>query len=298
MASVVFISHSGADAERALAVANELKAAGIGVRVDRAQLVLGESFLAFMEEALATSDYCLLLWSRTAAATAWVTLEWEAALHRSVVENRGFLVAARLEDVSLPTLIAPRLRVDFFPSLRPGIDELIRTWRADRTVEHSTNCPVGSVIAPESPVGSTTIYVTSEAFSIATPFVVDLHEPASVCLRRLVTTWDLPNAKAFAPGLGVQFEYRFMKDAEALDGARSLSSQGVSAGSVLWLETTILPYAPSRAVKAPVSPISFRYIVPDWSSPIGGDTLEEARALKLGRSAYLDAIKKIGLLRL
>ena len=105
MASTVFVSHAGADALRAAAVAGLLTASGLDVRYDRDELRLGDSFLAFMNDALSVSDYCLLLWSRQAAATPWVQLEWEAALYRSVNEKHGFLVVGRLEDIAAPALL-------------------------------------------------------------------------------------------------------------------------------------------------------------------------------------------------
>src|SRR4051812_5216578 len=115
MASTVFVSHAGADALQAAAVANLLTASGVDVRYDRNELRLGDSFLAFMNGALAASDYCLLLWSRNAAATPWVQVEWEAAFYRSVKEKQGFLVTGRLENIPVPPLLGPRLHVDFFP---------------------------------------------------------------------------------------------------------------------------------------------------------------------------------------
>jgi TIR domain len=86
----IFISHAGADSKQAAAVADALTGSGIGVGFDRNVLNLGESFLSFMESALADSNYCLLLWSQRAADTPWIQMEWESALYRSVEEKRAF----------------------------------------------------------------------------------------------------------------------------------------------------------------------------------------------------------------
>jgi hypothetical protein len=88
-----------------------------------------------MEKALSRSDYCLLLWSRTAAQRSWVKIEWEAALYRTVEESRHFLVIGRLEPWPLPVLLRPRLLIELFPELRPGVDELIDIWRKDSVAQ-------------------------------------------------------------------------------------------------------------------------------------------------------------------
>ena len=87
MTPTVFISHAGGDTPCASEVADSMRGAGIAVRFDRAEATLGDSFLSFMEDSLHASDYCLLLWSRRAASTPWVQMEWESALYRSVAEK-------------------------------------------------------------------------------------------------------------------------------------------------------------------------------------------------------------------
>src|ERR1700681_1093949 len=138
MSQIVFISHAGADSAKAAAVAELLNRAGIEVRFDRQELRLGDSFLSFMESALSTADYCLLLWSKFAAGTPWVQLEWEAALYRSVQQKRSFLVLALLEEAPVPVLLGPRLRINLFPDLQTGVADIVIAWRADRAAEKET----------------------------------------------------------------------------------------------------------------------------------------------------------------
>jgi hypothetical protein len=64
MSKSVFISHAGADSAQAAVVSQLLMEADIIARFDRKELQLGDSFLTFMETALSSADYCLLLWSR------------------------------------------------------------------------------------------------------------------------------------------------------------------------------------------------------------------------------------------
>jgi hypothetical protein len=62
MGFTVFVSHAGVDSPRVSPIASALWREGLQVRLDRDELRLGVSFVSFMEDALKTSDYCLLLW--------------------------------------------------------------------------------------------------------------------------------------------------------------------------------------------------------------------------------------------
>lgn len=260
MAKVIFLSHAGADAAKALAVANCLQSAGIDVRFDRQELRLGDVFLTFMEQALSTSDYCLLLWSRQAAATEWVRMEWEAALYRSVQEKRGFLVAALLEDLPLPALLAPRLRADLFPELQPGLGRIIDTWLADRVAEQQTQRPVASApLAQGATPGTSTVYVTSEAFGITTPLTVNLDAPAGIYLDQLVDTFRLPKVFDHDGRIGVRFSYRLKLGDVSLERGLPLATQQVVDRSVLWLETVMTPYAQSDPMAGALQPAVFRH---------------------------------------
>jgi TIR domain len=261
MAKVIFLSHAGFDALKATAVAHELQCAGIDVRFDRQELCLGDGFLTFMDQALSTSDYCLLLWSRHAAAVQWVRMEWEAALYRSVQEKRSFLVAGLLEDFPLPALIAPRLRTDLFPELQPGLGRIIDTWQADRVAEHQTQRPVASApLSKASVPGTSTIYVTSEAFGITTPLGANLDEPAGLYLDRIVDVFKLPKVFDHDGRIGVRFGYRLKLGSKTLERGLALTAQQVTDRSVLWLETTMTPYAQSDPMAGSIHPATFRHI--------------------------------------
>jgi len=287
MASTVFLSHAGADAARAAAVADLLTAAGIQTRFDRRELSLGDSFLAFMESALSDSDYCLLLWSRQAAATQWVKLEWEAALYRSVQEKRSFLVVGRLEELNVPALLGPRLRVDLFPEWQPGLGQIVETWQADREAEARTQRPVASSpLQPAAASPNATIYVTSDQFGITVPLKANVDEPAGVYLDSLVSGFRLPKVFDYEGRVGMRFAYRLMNGKEALDRALPLAAQGVRDKSVLWLETTITPYSQSDPVAGALSPAVFRSL--DLESPAGD--MES-----LAKRALLGAVRRSGL---
>jgi hypothetical protein len=259
MPQTVFVSHAGPDTSIAAQVAAALTAESIAVRYDRNDLVLGESFLAFMEEALATSDYCLLLWSQHTAAARWVELEWESALYRSVQEKRAFLVAARLDTTPLPALLRPRLRADLFPDVQPGLSTIIGTWRTDKAVAEDTGRLVG---APRSslvePTGPDEIYVTSELFGIATPWKVDLDKPAAALLTQVLARLALPQQVDHEGRIGLRLTYRLMHAGQPLDAHLGLRAQGVQASGVVWLEASVTPFAASEPSQGGLQTVRFR----------------------------------------
>jgi hypothetical protein len=288
MPTTVFISHAGADAMRAAEVVGILTRSNIRTSFDRAELTLGDSFLTFMNRALNTSDYCLLLWSHQASATPWVELEWEAALYRSVREKRSFLIIGRLEEVDVPALLAPRLRIDLFPALEPGMTALVNTWRADRAAETDSGKPVGAPWAKSLPTleGAATVYIDSEQFSMTAPVGVKLEEPAGALLDRVVASFGLPRELSYSGKLGVRLSYQLFDRESVLARTQSLAEQGITAGRVLTLETTMTPFSTSAPIQGQHSPTVFRG---------GSDANDRNAALLDAMRDYRAAVARAGL---
>jgi hypothetical protein len=212
-----------------------------------------------MERSLADSDYCLLLWSRNAAQQPWVTVEWEAALVKSVTEQRSFIVTGRLEEVPVPTLLAARLYVDLFPDPQPGIDRLLTLWRRDRETERRTERPVASVASADGlGDGPDEVFVTSAVFGITVPLRTSLDQPAGVLLTRVIAQLKLPSSFSHEGRAGIRFEYALSLEGQALAPHIPLRTQGVLEHSVLWIETTLVPFAAGTAVSGRLQSATLR----------------------------------------
>lgn len=282
----VFISHAGPDSLRSNEVALTLEQAGIGVMLDRSVNRPGDNFLHFMEKALTECDYCLLLWSKAAAEREWVQLEWEAALHRTIKEARRFLIAARLENHPLPTLLAPRLFVEFFPSLQPGIDEFIAMCLEDRVAAAGSGRPVGqAALEVDEDQGGETIYVTSDLFQFTMPLRVSMHAPTGVFVDRLVSDLRLPRQHDHQGIIGFRYEYKLVYENHPLARELSLKSQGIRANSILWVEVEMKPFASRPPVEGALKTITFR----------GELNEDEAEAHREARGALMNAISRAGL---
>jgi TIR domain len=256
----VFISHAGADTLRATEVAQALERGGLRVSLDRETLEPGDTFLAFMEQALTESDYCLLLWSGAAARREWVQVEWQAALYRTVKEARRFLLVGRLEDHQLPALLAPRLFVDLFPGISPGIDQVIAVCHQDRAAAATTARPVGQPARARltEDDGGDTIYVTSELFQVTVPVRVLLDAPVGVCVDRLVSDLGLPRQLDHQGIIGLRFRYDLQHGDQRLAKDSSFRTQGIEPGAVVTLITAPVMFAADAPVEGSLSSARFR----------------------------------------
>lgn len=242
-ASRIFLSHSGSDAETAGRIASALRGRGIEPLLDRESTTAGDSFISFIENALSTSDYFLLMWSRSAAERAWVRMEWEAALHRSVAEARAFLFVGRLDNHPVPALLAPRLFVSLFPDIEPGLSQLVNVWTNDRAAGESSQRPVAPGLSATSQPAGTNVYITSDLFGITCPWGVDLQAPAGMIVNTIRDSFHLPTALDHQGRVGVRFEYHLAYGEHRLSRTERLVDRGIGANSVLWLECEMIPIA-------------------------------------------------------
>ena len=256
----VFISHAGADTLLATKVAHALERGGLRVSLDRRTLEPGDTFLAFMEEALTESDYCLLLWSRAAAEREWVQVEWQAALYRTVKEARRFLLVGRLEDYQLPALLAPRLFVDLFPAISPGIDQVIGMCHQDREAAAATAQPVGQPARAHltEDAGGQTIYLISELFKLTVPIRVLLDAPVGLCIDRLVSDIGVPRQIDYQGIIGIRFRYDLLHNDQPLAKDASFRAQGIEPGTVLRLFSRPAMFAADAPVDGSLPSAGFR----------------------------------------
>ena len=256
----VFISHAGSDTSQATAVARALEGAGLRVSLDRETLEPGDTFIAFMEEALTESDYCLLLWSRAAAEREWVQLEWQAALYRTVKEARRFLVVGRLEEHPLPALLGPRLSVKLFPGVSPGIDSVIAMCQQDGEAATATARPVGQPARAKltEDAGGDTIYVTSQLFQLTVPLRVLLDAPVGVCIDRLVTDLQLPQQLDHQGIVGFRCRYHLLRGDARLARDAPFRTQQIGPGAIVTLAMEMTPFAADAPMEGGLSSALFR----------------------------------------
>jgi transposase len=211
----------------------------------------GNSFISFIDQAVANCQYCLLLWSRAASRGRWVGEEWQTAYYRSVETSQSFLVIGRLEEWDPPPILRPRSWIELFPKLEPGIEKLVAMWRDDEVAAASSKRPVRP---PRRPLPADTsgqvVYVTSKVFGKTFPGEVDLESPAAVVTENVVEYLGAPRQQDHEGRLGCRYDYSLSDGRQTLDPVRSLKAQNITEKSLVWLQVQITPFAAGESVGA------------------------------------------------
>ncbi|MGH8603586.1 MAG: TIR domain-containing protein [Gammaproteobacteria bacterium] len=93
----LFLSYARADLKPVLTIERGLRAAQVSVWRDQDKLYGGQRWPKALGEAIAAQDYLLLCWSKSAAASTYVELEWCTAL-----ALKKTIIPCLLDDAPLP----------------------------------------------------------------------------------------------------------------------------------------------------------------------------------------------------
>ncbi len=113
----VFFSYSHADAEAVRKVADGLRATGVEVWIDEAELKPGDNINFSIERGLDSADFVAFFISGSSLSSHWARQELDAAISRQVSGGGGaILLPILLEDVEIP----PLLRMTVYLDMRDG----------------------------------------------------------------------------------------------------------------------------------------------------------------------------------
>ncbi|MCI0515346.1 TIR domain-containing protein [candidate division KSB1 bacterium] len=104
----VFISHSWEDNATSRQIAEYLKSNGAEIWIDYARISGGESLPDKMNEGLEWCDTLVLIWTKAAAASYYVKLEWQCALTAQKV-----IIPCLLDYTKLPLILGSKLYIQF-----------------------------------------------------------------------------------------------------------------------------------------------------------------------------------------
>jgi hypothetical protein len=114
-----FLSYAQEDLETAKQIEEQLTNHGIGVWRDQEELRAGQNWPKALGEAIAASDALVLLWSNSAAASAFVELEWCTAL-----ALRKPVLPCLRDDTPLPASLASIEAVQLTGSLEAAAQRI------------------------------------------------------------------------------------------------------------------------------------------------------------------------------
>lgn len=240
---VVFLAHAGTDSYIARQIADHLAAHLLSVKIDVKDVEPGSNFVLFMMNALEESDYCLTLWSNNVKPNSFIGDEVAAAYVKSVKEKRAFLLFARLQDVPLPVLFASRVSVDLFPNYQPGLDLLVDVLHRDSAVRLGTRrgvIPLTSGVGPiRETQGGLEVYICSGVFDRTLVYKLPRDLTGMQALIEVVQVLGIPATISYNDRIGVKLLYKLRGPRGVLHYDYSLESQGVTDGTILWLEVQV-----------------------------------------------------------
>lgn len=125
MASI-FVSHRGADAALAEALARELRAAGHAVWLDAWEVEVGDSLVERIASGLATAEYLVLCYSASGVDSSWMSREWMATLARQLDGKGVKILPVLLSGGEPPSILADIKFADLTSDWVSGIAQLLR----------------------------------------------------------------------------------------------------------------------------------------------------------------------------
>jgi hypothetical protein len=116
----VFISHSWNDNDISRKIAHELKKDGAEIWIDYARIKPGEGLPDRIGEALDWCDTLVLVWSKSAAESYYVKLEWQCAL-----DMQKKIIPCIIDSAQRPPILRGFLYIEF-KNFSKGYEQLVR----------------------------------------------------------------------------------------------------------------------------------------------------------------------------
>ncbi|WP_457350804.1 SUMF1/EgtB/PvdO family nonheme iron enzyme [Roseateles sp. P5_D6] len=128
----IFLSHSHKDKPFVRRLAADLQAHGVRVWVDEAEMMIGDSLVAKIGEALETMSFVGAVLSVHSVKSPWVTRELDIAINHEIAGRRVKVLPLVIDDCSLPTFLAGKLYGDFrdFARYQDSFEHLMQRLRA------------------------------------------------------------------------------------------------------------------------------------------------------------------------
>jgi hypothetical protein len=128
---MVFLSFAGNDRPTAELLARDLAKRDIKTFLDPQDMAYGNNVRLPINDAMATSNYYVLLWSNNCVHRQQVEREWAAAYAVEVRKRRSFVFVIALDNTPLPPLMSVRRHLDGFHSGESVAPQLVSCWRND-----------------------------------------------------------------------------------------------------------------------------------------------------------------------
>jgi hypothetical protein len=129
----IFLCHSSKDKEFARRLATDLRARGLRVWIDEAEIKVGDSLIGKIEAGLDEADYLGAILSKTSVQSEWVLKELRVAMHREIDGRRVVVLPLLYQDCPLPAFLRDKLYIDFRDPInyQAGVIQIVNRAAAD-----------------------------------------------------------------------------------------------------------------------------------------------------------------------
>jgi tetratricopeptide (TPR) repeat protein len=116
----VFISHSSKNKKDAARLGDDLASEGVKTWLDRDELRGGDPLIDELQEALTSSTHLVLLWSKPASVSRYVSAEWQAAYDLGKV-----IIPCLLDRTPLPLFLRRYIFYDMRGAYSEGLKQIL-----------------------------------------------------------------------------------------------------------------------------------------------------------------------------
>lgn len=126
--SSIFLAHSSKDNRFARRLAKDLRKRHIYVWIDEAEILVGDSLIAKLEEGIRTTEYLGVILSPNSIQSEWVRREVEIALNEEICGKRVKVLPILHEQCPIPPFLSGKLWADFSNprAYSKGLETLMR----------------------------------------------------------------------------------------------------------------------------------------------------------------------------
>ena len=121
----LFVSYNIEDYTIASYLRIDLLNEGYEVWMDQWEIVVGQSIVHEVNDAMAKCDFMLLLLSKAALKSYWVNKEWQSMFMKEIAKRDVIIMPLLLEECEIPALLKEKKYANFKNGYPRGLDQVL-----------------------------------------------------------------------------------------------------------------------------------------------------------------------------